>query len=204
MKITRTLMITRGTPAFIQLNSDTARILRKELYDEANGICPVLKMAVPFDKTVLDHKHKRKADPIGPNGDGLVRGLLDYRVNSMEGIVLKKFKKSGLYGIIDFRDLLYALADYLKQPLCPQIYIYPSEKPKASIMTKPMYNQIVKYWKKMFPRSRKGCPPYPPKWIKVKKDKDGNIKRKYNAKLTTKWARFLDEAQLLKSKGVKP
>lgn len=187
----------RNPAKYIQLNSETAKLLRKELYDEFQGVCPILKMEIPFDQAVLDHKHKRKTDPIGPNGDGLVRGFLDYRANALEGIFLKKFKKSGLYGVVPFETFLVNLAAYLCNIPCPQIYIYPSEKPKLPFLTKRDFDLITKWYKAVYPR-RKKMPQYPPSGIKKKKVKvkgKKRIRRRYKARLTPKWEKMLKQAK---------
>lgn len=198
MQIRRNLTIQRNKPAFIQLNNETAGELRKRLHYEANGICPILLRVIPYKKAVLDHKHKRKADPIGPNGDGLVRGFLDFRVNSLEGIFLKKFKKSGLLGEISYIDFLRRLADYLEGPCCPQYYIYPSEKPKAAKLSKRDFDLICKWYKAVYP-NRKKMPIYPPSGIYkklVKVPGKGWVDRySYKAKLSPKWERMLKDAK---------
>ncbi len=200
------LKIERGKPLFIQLNSETAKQLRKELYDKMRGYCPVLQIKIPFDKMVLDHKHKRKSDPIGPYGGGLVRGSIDFRVNSLEGIFLKKFKKSGLLGVIDYPLFLVRLAYYLTNPNCPQYYIYPSEKPPAEKLSKRDFDLICKWYKITYPR-RKKMLQYPPSGIKISKislpGRSGKVERRsYKAKLSSKWIVMLEKAKEAKNQGL--
>ena len=204
--IERNIIVERGKPLFIQLNGDTARELRKDLYDRLHGFCPVLQIPIPFEQIVLDHKHKRKTDPIGPNGGGLVRGPLDFRVNSLEGIFLKKFKKSGLLGLIKYSDLLRGIAEYVDNPICPQYYIYPSEKPPADKLSKRDFDLICKWYRFAYPK-RKKQPQYPPSGIKIKRvsvpGKSGKVERRaYKAKLSPKWIKMLDQAIKAKKKGL--
>lgn len=200
------LEIERGKPLFIQLTSDTARELRLFLWGKANGICPILHTKIAFKSIVLDHKHKRKTDPIGPNGAGLVRGILDFRANSLEGIFLKKFKKSGLLGKISYIVFLRRLADYLEHPECPQYYIYPSERPPGRKLSKRDFDLICRWYKIAFPRRKKALQ-YPVSGIKIKKVKvPGKVKkvtrRSYRAKLSSKWALMLDKAKEAKKQGL--
>ena len=196
----------RPTIVFIQLNglsTDGICGIRAKLYQEQKGLCAILKTPIPFDKLVLDHKHKLKGQKPGPRGRGLIRGLIDFRANSLEGIYLKKFKKSGLLGEIGFTDYLRALADYVDDPPCEQIYIHKNEKIKLPIFKKTEYNRIVKYYKEAFPRSKK-IPPYPPSGIKKvgKKKKGQKQKYKYVARLTPKWQTLLDMVNKIR-KGAK-
>lgn len=182
----------------IQLNSETAAILRGILYTQQGGKCPILKQKISFDDIVLDHKHKLKAELPGSDGKGLVRGCIDFRVNAFEGIILKKYKRQGLTKLIALPELLRNLADYLENPTCQQIFIYPSEKVMAPFLKISEYKRIVKYYKIMFPRRIK-IPPYPPSKIKKvgKKKKGQKQKYKYVARMSNKWQKLLDEANAI-------
>ena len=117
----------RSTIVFIQLNEVMTNSLcgfRVKLYNDQKGLCAILKTPIPFEKLVMDHKHKLKTQIPGPRGRGLIRGLIDFRTNSLEGIFLRKFKKSGLLGEIEFTDYLRSLADFIDNPPCKQIYIH--------------------------------------------------------------------------------
>lgn len=202
--VIRHFKIKRNNPSvkFIQLTPDTARVLKKKLYMMQGQKCPILRKKVKVRDTVLDHRHKLKRQKPGPLGRGLVRGCLHFQVNSFEGVVLKKYKRYGLESMIELPDLLRNLADYLENPTCQQCYIYPSEKPKAPIFTMTQYKRIVKYYKIIFPRSKK-IPAYPPSGIKkVGKPKKGEKQKyKYTAKLSSKWQKLLDVANLIHSKN---
>lgn len=175
----------------IQLNSDTARALKKRLWIQAGGKCPILKKHVKVRDVVLDHKHKLKTQECGPHGRGLVRGAILDQINGFEGMVYKKYKRQGLHDVMPLPDLLESLAAYLRNPPCPQIYIYPSEKPKAPTFGKREYNLICKYHKIKYPKRK--VPEFPKSGIKLR-GKGKNRKKVYRAKLSNKWQLLIDMA----------
>ena len=172
---------------YIQLTAKSARELKLFLYQKQNKICPVLKRKLKLSEIVLDHKHKLKKQKPGPIGRGLVRGVIHFKVNSFEGSILKKYKRYGLSDEIELSDLLRNLADYLDNPPCEQKYIHPSERIRK-ILKKSQYNKIVKYYKIMFPKSKK-IPEYPKSGIK----RGGNGKIIYKAVLTQKWEKLFQK-----------
>lgn len=190
MKIKRN----KPTIKLTQLTKAAGDELKKELFKKYKGTCPILKKKIPFDNLYLDHKHKLKGQKAGPNGRGLVRGLIDFRANSLEGIILKKYKKSGLVNEIDLITFLRNLADYLENPQIDFKYIHWTEKVKPPILKKSEYNLIVKYYNVIHPRA-KNIPPYPKSGIKKVKGKTKQTRKKvkyrYVAKLTKKWERLL-------------
>lgn len=179
----------------IQLTQATTELLREYLYEHQNGICPILGRKVDLSQMALDHKHKLKVEKPGPNGKGLVRGVIHNQINSFEGMIVRKWKKQGLMNIIPLPVLLIKLGKYLMQPPCPQIYIHHKEKPKAPTFGIRDYKRIKKYYFVIFPR-RKKMPPYPKSGIKkVGKPKKGKKQKyKYVAKLSSKWKKLLDAA----------
>ena len=189
----------------IQLSTKTASILRKKQWQEQSHCCSVLNKEIFFEDSVLDHLHKLKKEIPGPGGKGLVRGVLDYRVNGFEGYITKKYKRQGLTKLIPLPELLRNLADYLEQPTCQQIFIYPSEKVMAPFLKISEYKRIVKYYNVMFPR-RKKIPPYPPSKIKKvgKKKKGQKQKYKYVARMSKKWQKLLDDANTIHANKGKP
>jgi|APSaa5957512576_1039674.scaffolds.fasta_scaffold101896_1 hypothetical protein len=132
----------------IQLKQKDIKKLKQELHEAHNGVCPLLGIEVPLDAMTLDHKHKRIVDPAGPNGNGLIRGAIEFRANAMEGKITNNWKRyfganESTHPIL-LPDFLRNLADYLEDPPCEQIYIHPSEKPKSKILKKSCYNKLVK------------------------------------------------------------
>jgi len=151
-----------------QLNQKDLKPLKQKLHNEQDNICPLLKIKVPLDQMVVDHKHKLKANPAGPNGDGLVRGAIEFRANALEGKISNNWKR--YYGAdvskhpISLSDYLRNLADFLENPPCEPLYIHPSEKPKVKKLGKRVFNKIAKLYKVEYPRRKelqypKSCKP---------------------------------------------
>ena len=146
--------------SLVPLTHAAAKELRKKLYKKQKKCCALLNIEIPFNECVLDHKHKLKAQIAGPNGRGLVRGVLHHRTNTFEAKVGKAYKRMGLNRFIDLPTLLRNLADYLENPPCEQIYIHPNEREKVKKLSKIDYKRIVKYYKVLYP-NRKKIPEYP-------------------------------------------
>ena len=144
---------------YILLTSASGAELRKKLHIEQNFICPILKKEFDQTEMTLDHKHKKKNDPVGPNGDGLCRGVIHNNANALEGRILKDFVRTGVSKHIGIVDFLRNLADYLENPPMEQIYVHHKEKLKTPIMNKNDYNRIKKYWK--FTHPKKALPKCP-------------------------------------------
>lgn len=93
----------------------------------------------------LDHKHKLRRNPAGPNGDGLIRGAIHKFANAIEGKITNNWMRTGLgYTDADLPTYLRNLADYLENPPCEQIYIHPSEAPTIPKFKKTSYNALVR------------------------------------------------------------
>lgn len=151
-----------------QLKQSELKELKRQLHDAQGNICPLLKIKVPLDEMVVDHKHKLKSNPAGPNGDGLVRGAIEFRANAMEGKISNNWKR--YYGgdeskhPITLSDYLRNLADFLENPPCEQKYIHPSEKPKVKKLGKRVFNKIAKLYAEEYPNRKeltypKSCKP---------------------------------------------
>jgi len=138
----------------IQLKQNDLKPLKQKLHSAQNNICPLLKIKVPLDQMVVDHKHKLKANPAGPNGDGLVRGAIDRFANALEGKITNNWKRMGLGKYTDLPTYLRNLADYLENPPCEQKYIHPSEKPKVKKLGKRVFNKIAKLYKEDNPKRK--------------------------------------------------
>ena len=138
----------------IQLKQNDLKPLKQKLHSAQNNICPLLKIKVPFDQMVVDHKHKLKANPAGPNGDGLVRGAIDRFANALEGKITNNWKRMGLGKYTDLPTYLRNLADYLENPPCEQKYIHPSEKPKVKKLGKRVFKKIAKLYAEEYPKRK--------------------------------------------------
>ena len=93
----------------------------------------------------LDHQHKRRrSDPNGERGNGLVRGVLCSACNCLEGKVWNVNQRHG-------RDheclpkLLRRLAVYYEEGWYPFVHL--NEKPKAPKVSKRQYNRLIKAMK---------------------------------------------------------
>ncbi len=127
----------------IQIERKDLAQFRKRQHIKQIMVCPLLNQAVSHDKTAVDHKHKRKKDPIGIDGDGLIRGVVQIQANALEGKIINNFKRLGLAKFIDLPSFLRNLANYLENPPIEQIYIHPSEKPKVKKLMKRSYNKLA-------------------------------------------------------------
>ena len=142
----------------IQLTQASAKELRLKLHIEQNEICPLLGIYIPPEDTALDHKHKKKSDPCGPNGDGLVRGVISFRANSLEGKITNAWRRQ--FGFdeskhpISLPNFLRNLANYLENPPVEQIYVHPTEKLKRPKLNKNQFNLVKRYWKEMYPKRK--------------------------------------------------
>jgi hypothetical protein len=175
--------------------------LREKHYELQGRKCAITGLPYDLKDCVFDHRHKLKAEECGgPDGLGLLRGVIGRNVNTFEGKIWKAYKRYGLEPDISLPDLLRRLADYIENPPCPQIYIHPNERPKRQRLLKPDYKRVCKYYFCMYPKRRK-LPQYPkdgirtPKWDdlidqadawrKIKLSKD---QKKLVEKAKRKWA----------------
>lgn len=144
-------------PKFIEMKQDDIKKLKLKIWRENGGRCPVLNKEVPFDKMVLDHIHKRKADPYGVDA-GTIRTALEFRVNAFFGKIENAYKRYGLKDEMGLPDLLRAGADYLENgPYCEDdtYYIHPSEVPKREKVKAREYNKVKKYYFNLYPKRKK-------------------------------------------------
>jgi hypothetical protein len=146
--------------------------LRKKQYKKQNGKCAITGLPYDYKDCVFDHKHKRKTDPLGgPEGLGLLRGVIGKNVNTFEGRIYKNFKRYGLSEDIELPDLLRRIADYLENPPMPQIYVHPKERPKRIKLSKLDYWVICRFWFLEHPRKRT-LPKYPKDGIQTERWND--------------------------------
>lgn len=142
-------------PELTYIKQSELRVLRKKYYEEQDGMCPILKIKIPFEKSVVDHFHGIASDKIGENWRLLIRGVIFNGANSAEGKMLKAYKRCGLQGLISFPDYLRNLADYIENPpLINLRLVHPSGYPKKKRLGVRQYNKVIKNWKKMFPRRK--------------------------------------------------
>ncbi len=157
-----------------QLKQKELKPLREKMYIEQDGICPICKTKIRLDEAVVDHQHKTLKEQAGVNGAGLVRGVLCARCNSVEGGMINKYKRYGIY-LTDYTQFLRNLADYLDQDNLP--LIHPSEAPKIPTLGKRNFNKLSKLYKIKYPKRKELI--YP---------KSG--------KLTKKWIELFEEFEI--------
>ena len=119
--------------------------------------CPILEQQIRFKDSVVDHKHKRKEEQYGgPEGKGLIRGILHFQANVMEGKIVRLYKRYGLSKFIGLPTLLRNIASYIEQPVSRPYYVHPSAIPKVKKQTlkKVDSNRVFKYWKMIHPRRK--------------------------------------------------
>lgn len=138
----------------VQLDLKDLGPFRTIWHSQQHEICPILKIKVPYDDVVIDHKHKRKKDPAGPNGDGLCRGVIQKQANALEGKIVNNFKRLGLKKYIDLPSFLRNLADYLENPPVEQVYIHPNEKPKLPKLKKNWVKKLNTVYLKKYPKRK--------------------------------------------------
>lgn len=166
----------------VQLEQKDSKEFRKKQWMKQNRKCAILDCEIQWKDCTLDHKHKLKCEKPGNNYKGLVRGVLHFQANSLEGVITNKFKRYGLHKFISLPDFLRNMADFIENPPVPPKYIHWTEKPERQRFMKREYNLIKKYYFQIHPRA-KTIPPYP------------KSKKVY---LSSKWKRLLDAAIKLK------
>lgn len=156
---------------YIQLNQSDSKMFREKQWIKQNKQCAILKQPIELKECSLDHCHKLKNQTAGPNGRGLVRGVLHFQANSFEGVIVKKFKRYGLHKFITLSEFLRNMAEYLDNPPVPPKYIHWTEKPKPKKLGRREYNKIKKFYFILHPRAKK-IPPYPKSGKMTKKWED--------------------------------
>jgi hypothetical protein len=136
-----------------QLKSSEVKQLRTEILEEQNGCCALCKEPITETTGIsLDHQHKKKSDPVGPDGDGLIRGVLCRACNVWEGKIWNNTQRYRQpESVKDRIDMLKSLISYYEKGTYD--IIHPTEKPKDPTVSKRNYNKLKKAYdgKKKFP-----------------------------------------------------
>lgn len=140
-------------PELKQLKNSEVSEVRNQILEEQNGCCALCGVEISERTGVsLDHQHKLKSNPVGPDGDGLIRGVLCRSCNVWEG---RLWNNTSRYrqpeSVQDRIDMLEELIAYYK--MGTHDLIHPSEKPKENKVSKRNYNKLKKEYtgKKKFP-----------------------------------------------------
>ena len=124
------------------LKGSEVKTLREEILEEQDFICPLCKKKIEIQNAALDHKHKRKNDPLIQDKNGLIRGVLHKTCNSVEGKIINSIKRYlGNYSENEVIEFLENLIQYYKKD--PYNYIHPSEYSEPKI-SKRQYNKLKK------------------------------------------------------------
>ena len=127
---------------------------RNKHHEKQKFICPILKQKIPVDDVVVDHKHKNKNEPIGVDGKGLVRGVIQTQANALEGKISNNFSRYGLIKFISLPEYLRNLADYLENPPVKPIYIHPNEETKEKKLKKNSVKKLNKLYLEKYPNRK--------------------------------------------------
>jgi len=133
-----------------QLKQSELKSLRMKLFNDQNGICPILNIKMDFTESVIDHKHKTKKEIIGDNGKGLVRGCIHRCANTIEGKITNSYRRYGIEKMgISLPEFLRNMANYIENEPYKEnnhYLIHPTEAPKRKILTKTSYNALKKVY----------------------------------------------------------
>jgi len=146
---------------FIEMKQKDIKPLREKLWLANDKKCPVLGKEIPFDKSALDHAHKKKDDDYDVD-KGVIRETLDFRVNAVLGKLENALKRVGLAQQEDFNisEFLRNAADYFEKGAYMDeegcMYIHPNEVTAEPKLSKRNYNLLKKQYilsgqKKKFP-----------------------------------------------------
>ena len=136
-----------------QLKSSEVVGLREEILQEQNGCCAWCNDPITEESGVsLDHQHKLKSEEPGPDGKGLVRGVLCRACNVLEGKIWNNMTRFKQPKSVDDRiELLQSLITYYEKGTYD--IIHHTEKPKEPTVSKRNYNKLKREYtgKKKFP-----------------------------------------------------
>lgn len=119
-----------------QLTQKDIKILRDNILNKQNNICPICNKEIKEGKAVLEHSHKKKV-----GGSGLIRGVCCTNCNIMIGKVENNCKRYNI-SLEELPNVLINISKWLSKEHLP--FIHPSEKPKEPILTKSSYNELKK------------------------------------------------------------
>jgi hypothetical protein len=144
---------------FKEMKTKDIKELRYKLWIRNNKKCPVLNKEIPFEKTALDHAHKKVNEDYDID-KGVIRECLEFRVNAVAGKIENSIKRYGLDKDEDF-DLptfLRNLADYFERGAYVDeegyMYIHPKEVKKQPKLSKRQYNKLKKAFTEKYPNKK--------------------------------------------------
>ncbi|MHA1303621.1 MAG: endonuclease domain-containing protein, partial [Candidatus Heimdallarchaeaceae archaeon] len=140
---------------FIQLKQNQLKDFRYKQWLKQGKKCAITNKTISFEETVVDHCHKTKKEIPGIDGKGLIRGVIHFGINALEGKISNAYKRYGLHKIADLPEILRGLASYLEDPPIKGI-LHPSCIPKVKKrkLSKTDVKRVRKYWKQMYPNRK--------------------------------------------------
>lgn len=159
---------------YIQVQKKDLKEWRHKQWLKQGKKCAVTNKPLAFPDSVVDHKHKTKKEVIGEDGKGLIRGVLHFGVNALEGKIANAYKRYALNKVAPLCDILRGLAAYIENPPVKNT-VHPSSIPKRKKVSKTDIKRVFKYWKKMFPKRKE---PKVPKYITEQWEEYINLSKK--------------------------
>lgn len=147
----------------IQIQQKDLKDFRHKQWLLQDKKCAASNVKIAFEHSVVDHCHLTKAEVPGVDGKGLIRGVLHFGVNALEGKITNAYRRNGLSKVAPLGDILRGLANYLeKYPV--QNTLHPSciRKIKKKKLNKTDIKRVLKFWSKMYPKRK---PPKPTMYV---------------------------------------
>lgn len=143
-----------------ELSYKDINTIKKNIWLKNNKKCEILKKDLDYSNAVLDHIHKLKKEENSFN-KGVIRGVIDRRVNVIEGkykSIFNRFLSKEIRDCISLPEFLRNLADYLEKGGYSEnniMYVHPSEV-KKEYLKKSSFNKLKKIYPKIeYPKSKK-------------------------------------------------
>jgi hypothetical protein len=131
--------------------------IKRIIYDEYDGVCPVTGEKLDLEDFVVDHKHKTKKDiPGGDDRLGFIRGNLSNGANTVEGRAYNYFVRMGLHSKMKFTNFLRNLADFLdNHPTSKVNILHYTEVAARKKLKISEWKRVIKYYLEIYPTKRK-------------------------------------------------
>jgi len=143
----------------IMMKQSEIKDLRYVLWKDNNCCCPITGLDVAFNKTALDHIHKRFKSDIPSKYNGTIRTTLSSNANALAGKIENNFiRYFGRDSDVDLPTFLRNMANYLeKEPYKDSdnnYYVHPNEVIKKEKLSKSDWNRIKKYYFVLYPNRK--------------------------------------------------
>jgi hypothetical protein len=141
-----------------RLKSSEIKEFKLELLEKQGNVDAITHKPLRPENSVLDHQHRlNKQQPLGEDGAGCIRGVLDNNVNMCEGKIFNAMRRyCGIKTTAERIEFLQQLIEYYKSGTLD--VVHPSEKIPEKKVSKLNYNKLKKEFEK---RYKKKFPEYP-------------------------------------------